>query len=480
MAVSQKINQLQVSYAQSWSGLTTDNHLYSIYQESPQIASDIITEVFAMMRYQGLDNFMSKYPTKMMDTDADYRWFLKGDDRKAIPIISYTASDTNRPGVGKQPFLLEITERYFQQSDFIIFDDREFGVRIMDEGYANGTNWVFTVQHMDPDPNYFIPVSLLAAGKKVSKQNNIVTNTLNKEYGGVQFNSHFEMQNCFSTFSKEQIVAGNMHDRRLLIKIPALDGKPVTVWTKWQDMVCEWQWKKEINNALMFNKANKNTDGSYTVKGSSGFPIKSFAGLRQQISPSHKFYYSTITLDYIHEVMQNLSINILPEDQREFLILTGERGMFQFSKMVEDKVAIFQPLGNPDRLFGSGDNLGFQGQYRQFRGYNGIKVTIMHMPEYDDPVDNRLPHPDGGFTENYRMTIFNIGTSNGEPNVQKMGVSGRTDMKWYIPGSTTPFGPQKNGLGASQVDGYEIKYLTCASIKLNNPLSAAEIIPAIS
>lgn len=481
MAVSQKINQLQVSYAQSWAGLTTENHLYAIYQAEPQLASDIVTEVFGMMRYQGLDNFMSKYPTKMMDTDAEYRWFLKGDDRKAIPIVGYTATDTNRPGVAKQPFLLEVTERYFQQSDYLIFDNRDFGVRIMDEGYGNGTNWVYTVQHMEPGDDFFIPPTLLAAGRKVSKERNIVTMTLNKEYGGVQFNSQFEMRNIFAMMSKEQIVAGNMHDRPLLIKTSDPDGKPVTVWTKWQDMVCEWQWKKEQNNALMFGRINKNEDGTFSMKGSSGFDIKSFAGLRQQISPSHRFYYTGVpTIDYIHEVMQNLSINILPEDQREFLILTGERGMFQFSKMVEDKVAIFQPLGNPERLFGSGDNLGFQGQYRQFRGYNGIKVTVMHMPEYDDAVDNRLPHPDGGFTENYRMTIFNIGTSNGEPNVQKMGVKGRTDIKWYIPGSTTPFGPQKNGLGASPVDGYEIKYQTVSSIKLNNPLSAAELIPAVS
>ena len=104
----------------------------------------------------------------------------------------------------------------------------------------------------------------------------------------------------------------------------------------------------------------------------------------------------------------------------------------------------------------------------------------MHMPEYDDIVDNRLEHPDGGYVENYRMTIMNVGTSKGEPNIQKLGVKGRTDMKWYVAGSTTPFGPQKGGMGASKVDGYEMYCQTTHSLKLTNPLAAAELIPAIA
>ena len=482
MAV-QGLNALQVSYAKSWAGLTTENHLYAIYQNEPQLASDIVTEIFNKMGYVGMDNFLSKYPTMMMDHDGEYRWMLKGDDRRAIKIVSFTSSaytSVGKAGLNQEIFLLELEERYFGQSDFLILDDREFGVRIVGEGYANGTNWVHEVQTMNGATGAFIPSSLLQAGNRVSRQNNIVTNTLNDEYSQPQFSSHFEMRNVFSTLSKEQVVPGNMHNRPLLIKMNAGDGKPVTVWTKWQDVVTELQWRREKANQLMFAQFNQKSDGTFANKARNNFVIKQGAGLRQQISPSYKFYYTTLTLDYLHEVAQNLSINILPEDQREFLILTGERGMFQFSKLIEDKVAVFSPMGNPDRLTGSGNNLGFRGQYKSFEGYNGIKFTIMHMPEYDDVIDNRLKHPDGGYTENYRYTIMNVGTTNGEPNIQKMGVKGRSDIKWYVAGSTSPFGPQSGGAGSSKVDGYEICYQTTQGIKLKNPLSACELIPNVS
>ncbi len=478
---NQAINALQVSYAKSWAGLTTENHLYAIYQNEPQLASDIVTEVFNKMGHSGLDNFLSKFPTKIMETDAEYEWWLKGDDRKAIKIVGYNAAGSTsetRPGLNRAIFQLTVEERWFAQSDILQFDDKEYTVRVVSEGYADGTNWVYDVQTTNPVNNSFIPVEMLTAGRKVSRFFNAVTNTLNDEYTTTQFTSQFKMRNVFSTLSKEQVVPGNMHERPLLIKMTA-EGKTFTTWTRWQDIATDFQWKKEKANNLMFSKINQMSDGTFANKARNGFPVKMGAGLRQQISPSYKFYFNTLTLDYLFEVAFNLSINILPEDQREFLILTGERGMIDFHKLIEDKVHVFQPLDSK-RVFGSGQNLGFGGQYREYRGPQGIKYTIAHMPEYDDPIDNRLEHPEGGPAESRRMTIFNIGTTDGNPNVQKVMPKG-SEKKWYIPGGVNPLtGPQSGGMGASKVDGYSIHYMCSQGIMLRNPLSAAELIPNIS
>jgi hypothetical protein len=478
--MSQKLNNLQISYAKSWAGLTTENHLYAIYQNDVQLASDMVTEVFNRMGYVGLDSFLSKYPVKTFDHDGEYEWMLKGDSRRAIPIISYSSADTARPGVAKTTFELTLSEKFFVASDFISFDDIDHGVRIEDDGRPDGLNWVYTVRHMKADGAYFIPTELLRSGRKVSKLYNIVTNTLNDQYGETQFSSMFKMRNQFSTLSKRYVVPGNMHDRPLLIKVTGSDGKSTQVWTKWQEMEFNFQWQKEKANQLMYSTLNQNADGTFTQKAPNGFVLKQGAGLREQISPAYKFYYNTLTLDYILEVMTNLSINILPEDQREFLILTGERGMIKFHQLIEDKVGVIVPFGDVERIKGAGQNKGFGGQYKQFWGPQGVKITVAHMPQYDDPVLHRLEHPDGGYTENYRMTIFNVGTTNGEPNIQKVAAKVSPEKKWYVPGSTTPFGPQNGGMGASPIDGYEMFYQTAQGIMLRNPLSACELIPDIA
>lgn len=477
--MAQKLSNLQVYYPKSWSGLTTDNHLSAIFANEPQLVSNIISRVFANQQYVGLDYLLSRIGSKEMDTDSDYEWLLKGDDRKAVSIVSFTAPDSTRPGLNKTEFTIELAEKYFAYTDLLIFDDREYQVRVMAEPESNGVNWNYRVQLMTGDATLFVPPAQLAAGKRVSKLYSPQERTLNKTYGSTSFTSPFKMRNIFSTLGKEYVVPGNMHGRPMVFSMfDPKSNKTTNIWTKYAEWEMLCQWVREKDNNLIYSKFNQNANGTFDMKGASGFPIMQGAGLREQISPSYKFQYTTFTIDYLLEVLLNLSINILPEDSREFVILTGERGMVQFHKAMENKVALFQPLGNPTRLFGGLNNLGFGGQYKQFKGPQGINVTVMSVPQYNDAVDNRTPHPDGGFTENYRYTILNFGTTEGESNIMKVFPKNRKDMMWHIPGSCSPFGPNTsfNQLGASKVDGYELLMLTTQGLMIKNPMSCAELI----
>lgn len=474
----QTISPLQVYYPKEWSGLTTDNHLSAIFANEPQLVSDVVSRVFGGMKYVGLDFLLSRVGVKELPTDNDYEWFLKGDDRKAINIVSYSASNMNKPGIGLSEFTIELAEKYFAYTDIIIFDDREYQVRIMGEPESNGVNWNYRVMLTGSNTATFVPPALLAAGKRVSKLYSSQESTLGRDYGQTSFTSPFKMRNIFSTLAKEYVVPGNMHDRPMVFSmLDPKSNKTTKVWTRYQEFEAMCQWVREKENNLLFSKFNKDATGMFRMKGGSGFPIMEGAGLREQISPSYKFYYTTFTVDYLLEILMNLSFNILPEDQRDFVLLTGERGMVQFHKAIENKVALFQPLDSK-RLYGSGQNLGFGGQYVEFKGPQGIKVTLMRIPQYDDIVDNRQIHPDGGPTESYRYTILNFGTSGGENNIVKVYPKGRKDNMWYNAGSTSPFGPHTsiNQMGSSKVDGYEVMMRTTQGIMIKNPMSCAELI----
>lgn len=477
--MAQTLSPLQVYSPKSWSGLTTDNHLAAIFASQPQLVSDVVSRVFGNNQYKGLDYILTNIGTKELDTDSDYEWMLKGDDRKAINIVSFSASNTTYPGLNKSIFTIELDEKYFQLSDVLIFDNREYQVRIMGEPTANGINWLYEVQLMTGDGTLFVPPALLAQGKRVSKIFSAQERTLNRTYGSTNFSSPFKMRNIFSSLGKEYVVPGNMHDRPMVFSLlDPKSNKRTNMWTRYAEWEMMCQWVREKENQLIYSKFNQNANGTFDMKGASGFPIMQGAGLREQISPSYKFYYSTFTIDYLLEVLLNLSINILPEDKREFVLLTGERGMVQFHKAMENKVQLFTPLGNPSRLFGSGQNLGFGGQYKSFKGPQGVVVSVVSIPQYNDTIDNRTAHPDGGFTENYRYTILNFGTTEGEPNITKVYPKGRKDLMWHIAGSTSPFGPNTsfNQGAASKVDGYELMMYTNQGIMIKNPMSCAELI----
>ena len=432
-----------------------------------------------MYAHAGMDAlFTMMGADEELSSDADFEWYLKGDDEKAIAIVSYNATDTARPGVNGTTFEITLAEKYFAMTDKLIFDDRAFAVRVMEEPFSNGMDWTYRVKLMSGDNTSFVPISLLTAGRRMSKEYSPQERTLSKTAGETTFTSPFKMRNSFSTLRKTYTIPGNMHNRPLVIEmLDPKSNKSTKIWTQYAEWEFMVQWYKEKNRNCLYSESNKGASGLYNMNGATGNPIIEGAGLRQQISPAYKFYYTAFSIDWLEDVLLNLSINILPEDQRHFVALTGERGMVQFHRALENHAARFQPLDSK-RISGSGQNLGFQGQYREYMGPQGVRFTLVHLPEYDNPVSNRLQHPDGGPVESYRYTILNFGTHKGKKNIRRVYPAGRKELMWHIAGSTSPLGPNMNFAkgGSSAVDGYELHCLSNQGIIIENPMSCAELI----
>jgi len=72
-----KISPLQMTDASSWKGLTTENHLGALWQQSPQKVSNIITKIQQKSFGDDLEALLSKYPTQEFESDLDYTWDLE-------------------------------------------------------------------------------------------------------------------------------------------------------------------------------------------------------------------------------------------------------------------------------------------------------------------------------------------------------------------------------------------------------------------
>ena len=467
------ISNLQLYAPKSWSGLTTENHLGSVFAQEPTLVSNIISRVFGLNQYAGMDYFLSIGGGEQeLPDDNDFEWLLKGDDEKALPILT-----TVTGGANSAVILLELGEKYFAKTDKLILDDGETALRVMQEPYMSGTDWVYPCQAMVFSVTD-IASSLLTAGSKVSKEYSPQERTLNRTYGETSYTSPFKMRNSLSFMSKTYTVPGNMHQRPLVIEmLDPKSNKTSKIWTQYAEWEFICQWAKEKERMLWFSKSNKQANGTYNMMGESGTPIIEGAGIREQISPSYKFNYNEFTIDFLEDVLLNLSINILPEDQRHFVAFTGERGMVQFHRALENHAARFQPLDSK-RVGGSGQNLSFQGQYKEYMGPQGIRFTLVHLPLYDNEVRNRIAHPKGGYTESYRYTILNMGTSGGEKNIKRVYPKGRKELMWHVAGSTSPLGPNTSFSkgSASSVDGYQLFAQAQQGVLIANPMSCCELI----
>ena len=78
------------------------------------------------------------------------------------------------------------------------------------------------------------------------------------------------------------------------------------------------------------------------------------------------------------------------------------------------------------------------------------------------------------------MTVMNIGSTGGNPNIMRVMSKLDPEKKGYVAGLTSPFGPNKGGLMSAPKDGYGVYYKCTEAIVLANPRTACELLPSIT
>ena len=153
--------------------------------------------------------------------------------------------------------------------------------------------------------------------------------------------------------------------------------------------------------------------------GKSGNSIKTGSGLFEQMEVANTMYYNNFSLKLIEDALYELSAAKLDFGDRYFVIKTGERGASQFHKevlktvsgwtqFVLDNSSMGVVQKTQSNLHTNALSAGFQ--FVEFKAPNGVRVKIDVDPWYDDPVRNKVQHPNGGPAFSYRYDIMYIGT----------------------------------------------------------------------
>ena len=491
-----KISPFQMTEAQAWAGLTTKNHLGAIYQTQPQLASKLMTRIHQTNFGLDLDTYLNQFSPLKLDTDDDFTWDLIGSAKKNVPLVEARVAGTlvaaaSTPGKNFTESELVFPEQWFSDENVLVGEKNElYSMQVIADPTPEGSNWVYRCKLITGDPDLFVPIEELSQGKRFSKDWSLVEQTLSKKGGLVNFVSPFKMRNAFTMIRMQHSVAGNMMDRPFATAWKDEKGTTHKTWTQYEDYQFDYQFRQEKNRLLMYGKSNKAADGTYKNFGKSGHIKKQGAGIRQQMEASNTSVYSKFTIDYLMDILLDLSEGKLPGDKREFVLRTGERGAVQFHKAVEANSELFTPLFNEDRMYkaSGGVNgmssikmpLGYGGQFVEYMGPQGIKVNLSIDSLYDDRERNKVESPDGGVAESYRYDILDVGTSDGEPNIRKVYVKGQEDMMGYTVGLRHPF--SRNGernIMSDSTDGYTYHRGCIVGAMVKDPSRTVTLIPSI-
>ena len=168
-----KFQQLTFSH---WKGLTKRNHLGSIFQEQPQMATNLMVQLLAWYGGKTLDTFLSQFPTKEFDSDEEYTWNVIGSALRNIPLVEardcdgniITSSTATNVGVNGEPFYLVFAEDWFADGEVIVGDLNEvYPIRVLGEGRNEGTQTVYKVELMG-GITAGMPAERLLAGERFS------------------------------------------------------------------------------------------------------------------------------------------------------------------------------------------------------------------------------------------------------------------------------------------------------------------------
>ena len=477
------LNTLQLYKTKYFSGLVEENMLSNALMTKPYEVSTVLSYIFGRFDQGNIIDFITNGLGRTIQIEnREYEWPVMIEHDKAIAIkdakwMGASISSTDTPGINGTPVTVWLGEKWFGPGAILAFDDREFQARVTGEPYQDGADWVYTLTAVG-SPTAFIPPTLLAVGKQVSREGSAYEEG-SEEADIVNYQTPFKLRNQLTTMRLSYELTGSAFASVMIMSFRDPKTKKQTMyWSDYQEWIALRQWYERIDRQTVYSKYNSQ-DGITTLSGSNGRPVYIGAGLLQQIAPSNRRYYTVLTLELMDNFLSDLSYNIKGFGDRKFLMLTGEMGMREFDRVLREKASAYT-LVDSKFISGSGQELILGGQFMTYKGLNGIELTIKHFPIYDNPVYNRLLHPVSGKpVESYRMSFFDVSTRDGEPNLQKVVRKGRELVMGTTAGLVRPgqgFSKSIGNLMSNAKDSYSVHFLSEQGIMLKDPTTSGELI----
>lgn len=496
------LGKFQMLGFQSWKGLTKENHLGAIFTAAPQKASNLMVQLLAFHYGKTLDTMLNKFPTREFEDDTEYTWDVIGSSRRNIPLVeartdagTVVQSGDGNVGAYTSPFYLVFPEDWFADGETIVGNLNEiYQFKIHGDGRPEGTNTVYKVELMGGNTQG-CPSERLLAGERFSVDFAAVEKDLSRKVGDVRFSTPVAMRNEWSQIRIQHKVVGSMLGKKMAVGIPLksnIDGKiSKEITHQWMHKV-EWeveqQFREYTNNALAFGRSNRNINGEYTNIGKSGGVIKTGSGLFEQMEVANTMYYNKFSLKLLEDALLQLSATKLDLKDRTFILKTGEYGAIQFHKAVSaiatgwtqfvlDNSSVGAVTKTTSNLHQNALSAGFQ--FVEYRAPMGITIKVDVDPYYDDPVRNKILHPNGGVAKSYRYDIMDIGTMD-QTNIFKCGIKGKGDYRGYQWGIRNPYtGQMNNPYMSFDEDSAVFHRMSTLGVCVLDPTRTMSLIPSI-
>jgi len=490
---------LQKYAAVDYNGLVTDNHFHALYQQKPELISNVIKSIYKTNLQGKLREFVDRFPVKEVEQENGfYNWMLQGQHDKNLALVdaetigglSITAGTfPANVGANGERFYLIFSEPLFEETNVLRGESDAYHY-LVKKAMDAGSNYKVEVELLTDDTDMSVPSDELTAGTRFSKFYGVAPSTLSYRGSEPYYTSPWRMENRPSTLRMQYEVAGNTINKG---KNEPLEfgfnykGQKESMWINYQDLVAHHQCEEMFARMCIYGKKNWTADHKYLNKDDkTKYAVESGAGFFEQIAPSNVHYYNTYDLDWHLEMLLDMGVGKLERGKRVVHILTGEFGAIEISKQISAKTSQSVTVISDRWLTGKtksgtigGSNTysSQEPQYNIYQWYNGVELRVEILDFLDDDVYFPQRHPDGsGIVESHRMIALDYGEDAG---IYRIKPKGTPDYNWaYIAGMRDPFTAAGKGAPksvASSIDGYEVHFQKWGGMMIEDPTKVVDL-----
>jgi hypothetical protein len=488
MASIAKYSPLQLYKATgNLTGLVEENKLWNAYKIEPDRLPAVIAKAYGMKHGEmGLLEMMTQGKGRVSTKEIKnrkYRWELYTQDDRSIEVVGLLNASAT-PGLNLEIFYVLFAEKWFELGANLKADDGTM-VRVMEDPYQQGTQYVYALQLNSDDRNAYLDPSNLEGGAKFRElwadyEEGSVRGT------GVHVSNPAMLENQTGLFRTTVSVTRSAQRAVQFMPIVTLgEGGEVKKSLVWAEEVV-WQAMKKHQKSIAISGIYSNLSNHRI--GANGRIIPAGAGIRQQIAPANKReFVGEPTFEDFEDFAESLYQNITSEGgEEEVVVLTGIDGMKIAERVIFAEMT--RRLGggvmfdSKHFISETGKDLTLGGYFRAVKLSCGITLKFRNFPLYNDRELHGLINPKTGNPwESSRFTFLNFGTnSNGEANIQKVIPKDAEGIVWTVGGSTDPSGPKKSkgAQGASGYDGFDVHWLDECGYMISDPTTCGEMVPA--
>lgn len=460
--------------------MTEMNHLGKALIAKPGVFESKFTQLFTAKRYS--DNPLTAMLANTAGgskeiNQSEWEWEIQGATTRPLVVVENVEPVANTTlGKGRVTFRLKLDEDWYIPGDIIHPGNNDYQVRIMEQSFKQGNGYIYTVRIMSDDFNAFIPSKYVASGQKWTKLFSQYEEGA-QQSGSTQYSTPTMLSGRLSRFRKQYRVTGDAAQEVLAVKIMGSDGKYYDSWIKYAEVEYWMQWYRELERGNWYSKYTNSVDGS------TGRPIRSGSGVQELLKDSHVHKYSHLTASLIEEYLMDIFYSrVKPGSGRKIKAFTGEYGMIQFHRAIQDwqtKKGFIQVV---DNTFVKGTKSEYHGnaleagyQYTKYRMANGAELELVHNPLYDDRELHYDIDPVTGFPkESQRITFLDFSNSS-EGNIKLVNKKNSFKLG-YVAGLQTPYGVTNNKLMSHSGDYYEMHVQKQCGVQIDDISRCGELI----